>query len=74
MRTALLRLTEELFGPSALDVYSYLGHMLSLQLEDEALEMVRMLDPQALQARYLAALERLLRALAARRPVARGPG
>jgi predicted ATPase len=70
VRKALMGLTEELFGPSALDVYAYLGHMLSLQLEDEALEMVRMLDPQALQTRYLDALERLLRALAARRPVA----
>jgi predicted ATPase len=40
-----------------------------LRLEDEAQEQVQMLDPQALQARYLEALRRLLLALTSRRPV-----
>ncbi|HLF27551.1 MAG TPA: adenylate/guanylate cyclase domain-containing protein [Anaerolineae bacterium] len=69
-RGALAALTDDLFGSSALEVYPYLGHLLSLQLEGEALERVQLLDPQALQTQYLAALRQLLRAMAARRPLA----
>jgi len=69
-RTALIGLTQDLFGESALDVYPYLGHLLSLQLEGPALERVRSLDPQALQTQYLAALRRLLQGLAGRRALA----
>jgi class 3 adenylate cyclase len=69
IRAVLLDLATDLFGEGALEVYPYLGHLLSLKLEGEALGRVRMLDPQALQARYLAALIRLLQALAARRPL-----
>ena len=54
---------------SPLDTYTYLGHLLSLQLDGEALERVRLLDPQALQTRYLEALHTFLGALAARRPL-----
>lgn len=68
-RAALLRLTDELFGEARLEVYPYLGHLLSLKLEGEALERVRQLDPQALQNQYLMSLRRLLTALAARRPL-----
>ncbi|MGH2522607.1 MAG: adenylate/guanylate cyclase domain-containing protein [Anaerolineales bacterium] len=68
-RTALQKLTDDLLGESAIEVYPYLGHLLSLELEGAALERVKMLDPQALQAQYLAALRRLLRALAARQPL-----
>jgi predicted ATPase len=68
-RAALRTLTRDLFGDQALDVYPYLGHLLSLQLEGSALERVRMLDPQALQTQYLAALRQLLRALANRHPL-----
>lgn len=66
----LRTLTEELFGAGEawLDVYPYLGHLLSVELEGAALERVKMLDPQALQAQYLASLRRLLRALAERQP------
>jgi class 3 adenylate cyclase len=53
----------------AMEVYPYLGHLLSLQLEGEALERVKVLDPQALQSQYLAALRLLLRSLAARQPL-----
>jgi class 3 adenylate cyclase len=52
-RAALRSLTARLFGDSALDVYPYLGHLLSLTLEEPALERVQSLDPQALQAQYL---------------------
>ena len=68
-RTALLALTTDLFGEGAVEVYPYLGHLLALKLEGEALERVRMLDPQALQTQYRTALRRLLVALAARRPM-----
>ena len=61
--------TEELFGEAMLDVYPYLGHLLSLDLEGAALERVKPLDPQALQAQYLASLRLLLKTLAARRPL-----
>jgi len=68
-RAALQTLTDDLFGDSALDVYPYLAHLLSLPLDGAALERVRLLDPQALQAQYLAALRQLLRTLAGRRPL-----
>jgi class 3 adenylate cyclase len=68
-RAALHALTGDLLGPEAGEVYPYLGHLLSVRLEDEAAEQVALLDPQALQAQYLAALRRLLGALAARQPV-----
>jgi serine/threonine protein kinase/class 3 adenylate cyclase/tetratricopeptide (TPR) repeat protein len=70
VRAALLTLAEELFGDSALDVYAYLGHLLSLQLEGAALERVWGLDPQALQTQYLQALRQLLQAFSSRRPLA----
>ncbi len=73
---ALLTLVHDLFDDSTphpqsaiLDVYPYLGHLLGLPLAGEALDRVKSLDPQALQARYLAALRRLLTALAARSPL-----
>lgn len=66
---ALRKLTDDLFGDHALEVFPYLGHLLSLQLEGAALERVKLLDPQALQAQYLAALRQLFRTLAAQRPL-----
>lgn len=68
-RSALQLLTTDLFGQAAANVYPYLGHLLSLPLEGEDLEKVRLLDPQSLQAQYLAVLRQLLQALAARRPL-----
>ncbi len=69
-RSALEKMCKDLFNTTALDVYPYLGHLLSLQLEGDALERVRLLDPQALQTQYLAALRSLFRALAAKDPLA----
>jgi class 3 adenylate cyclase len=60
---------EDLFGDSAMEVYPYLCHLLSLQLEGQALEQVRSLDPQALQAHYLTSLSRLVKALATDHPL-----
>jgi serine/threonine protein kinase/class 3 adenylate cyclase len=68
-RAALFKLSAELLGETTLEVYPYLGHLLSLKLEGEALERVRQLDPQALQSQYLMSLRRLLTALAARQPL-----
>jgi class 3 adenylate cyclase len=67
---ALKARTDDLFGGDALDAYPYLGHLLSLQLEGAALDRVKALDPQALQAQYLAAMRKLLQAMAARQPLA----
>jgi predicted ATPase len=66
---ALSSLVADLFGPQAGEVYPYLAHLLSLKLEEGVQEQVRLLDPQALQAQTLAALRRLLQAVAARRPL-----
>jgi class 3 adenylate cyclase len=66
---ALETLGQRLFGEATLDVHPYLAHLLSLPLEGQAQERVRMLDPQALQAQYLAALRQLCRSLAAQGPL-----
>ena len=68
-RSALHTLTDDLFGQEAEAVYPYLGHLLSVRLEEEATRQVSLLDPQALQTQYLVALRRLLSTLAARQPV-----
>ena len=69
IRTSLHRITNELFGDAVLDVYPYLGHLLSLTLEEEALGRIQPLDPPALQAQYLLAFKRLLSALANNGPL-----
>lgn len=66
---ALLAKTQDLFGQEYLEAYAYLGHLLSLRLEPEALAMVNTQDPQVLQNQYLTALQRLLTAMASRQPL-----
>jgi class 3 adenylate cyclase len=74
-RDALQDLLDELFrnaaaGADAIaEIYPYMGHLLSVKLEEEALDQIRLRDPQALQVQYLAAVRRLLAALAARQPL-----
>jgi predicted ATPase len=68
-RAALGDLSAELFGDEAPEVYPFLGHLLMLELDDEAREKIRPLDPQALQAQYLSAVRRLLTAMAVRQPM-----
>jgi predicted ATPase len=68
-RGALEARTNDLFGDAALEVYPYLAHLLSLQLSGAALERVQALDPQALQAQYLASMRRLLQTSATRKPL-----
>ncbi|MCC6189601.1 MAG: AAA family ATPase, partial [Anaerolineales bacterium] len=68
-KAALQLLVDSVAGPTAMDIYPYLGHLLSIPLEGEAEERVKMLEPQARQSQYLAALRQLLLALAARQPL-----
>lgn len=72
-RAALESLIKDLFpdemGGSGSEVYTYLSHLLMLDREGEAPEMIRVLDPQALQAQYISALRKTLHVLAMRRPV-----
>jgi class 3 adenylate cyclase len=68
-KAALQALVDDVAGAGAMEVYPYLGHLLSIPLEGEADERVRMLEPQARQNQYLAALRHLLRALAQRQPL-----
>jgi class 3 adenylate cyclase len=71
---ALLSLLEDLFGKAETsaeiqEVYPYLGHLLSLELEGDALDKVQSLDPQTLQTRYLFALRRLFQGISALHPL-----
>jgi serine phosphatase RsbU (regulator of sigma subunit)/class 3 adenylate cyclase len=68
-RAALRALTAELFGETALEVYPYLGHLLALDLKDEASLLIQSLDPPALQTQYISSCRRLLLALAASGPL-----
>jgi class 3 adenylate cyclase len=71
---ALVALLDSLFGVVEIsteyqEIYPYLGHLLSIKLEGEALEKVQALDPQSLQTRYLFALRRLFLELSSQRPL-----
>ncbi len=69
-RAALQALVGDVVGPAgAMEVFPYLGNLLSLPLDGEAEARIKMLDPQALQNQYLASLRQLLRALAQRQPL-----
>jgi serine phosphatase RsbU (regulator of sigma subunit)/class 3 adenylate cyclase len=65
----IIDLFGDLESQSALDVYAHLGHLLSIELDGEALERVRLLDPQAMQTRYSTAMSALLTSLASNRPL-----
>ena len=66
---ALLSLLHDLFGEHIMEVYPYLGHLLSLKLEDEALVRAQITDPQVLQTQYLLAVQKLFQALMRRNPL-----
>jgi class 3 adenylate cyclase/ribosomal protein L40E len=55
------------YSPS--DLYPFIAHLLSIRLDGDAQERIRLLDAQAIQTRYIEALQALLRALSARRPL-----
>ncbi len=59
-RLALQNYLQELFGDQLMETYPYLGHLLMLQLEGEALQKSQIADPQALQTQYVLALQKVL--------------
>lgn len=70
IRAALQSRVGELVPDARDDVYPFLAHLLSLQLEGHDAERLRSLDPQALQNQYHSALRLLLKALAQGHPLA----
>jgi class 3 adenylate cyclase len=71
---ALFSQLEDLYGKAETstefqEIYPYMGHLLSLKLEGNALDKVQSLDPQTLQTRYLFALRSLFLALTSTRPL-----
>jgi predicted ATPase len=68
-RAALLAYLENLFGDRINDVYPFLGHLLALKLEGEALQKAQITDPQALQTQYFLAMQRLLEAMMKQSPL-----
>jgi class 3 adenylate cyclase len=67
--TALLTMTHDLLGDQMMEAYPYLGHLLSLKLEADALELAQITDPQVLQTHYLLAVQKLFQALMKRNPL-----
>jgi class 3 adenylate cyclase len=68
-RKIVKKFLKDVFGDDSLDVYPYLGHLLSLKLDDAAQERIERLDPQAIQYQYLSAMQRLLEVLSNRQPL-----
>jgi class 3 adenylate cyclase len=68
-RAALLAHLHALLGEQVMEVYPYLGHLLALKLEGEALQRAQITDPQALQTQYLLAMQKLLQATMKQNPV-----
>lgn len=68
MRTTLDERLATMLGPEAADVTAYLAHLLALPLSVTESELVQQ-DPEVLQSRYVAAIHRVLRSLAARSPL-----
>lgn len=68
------KLLNEIFGDTTKsdeiqEIYPFLGHLLSLKLDEEAQEMVHSLDPQTLQTKYLSALRNLLQKISSQCPI-----
>jgi predicted ATPase len=61
--------TRSLFGDEMMDVYPYVGDLLSIDLDEEALKLVKLPDPQTLQNQYFQAIRKLLIAISVRQPV-----
>ncbi len=67
-RATLDRQLEAHLGDEAADTAPYLAHLLGLPLHPQEADRA-LLDPEAMQGRYIASIHRLLRALATRGPV-----
>jgi class 3 adenylate cyclase len=68
MRDRLKARLAELLGEEASDVEPYLAHLFALSLSPAEADRVQ-LDPETLQGRYVAAIKRVIAALAARGPL-----
>jgi class 3 adenylate cyclase len=69
VHAALLEIVRKMFDDQMMEIYPYLGHLLSLKLEGEAAERANITDPQALQTQYLLVMERLLLAITRQNPL-----
>jgi class 3 adenylate cyclase len=69
IRANLIQLTSDLLGADWVQVYPFLGRMLSLNLDEESAAKAEISDPQALQTQYLLAVQRLLNACMQRSPL-----
>ena len=69
VHAALLDLVQNLFGDQMMEVYPFLGHLLSVKLEGEALERANITDPLALHNQYYIAMQRLLLAFTKESPL-----
>ncbi len=66
---ALTECIRTLFGDAMMEVYPYIGDLLSIDLEEEARNLVDLPDPQTLRNQYYQAVRRLLVTLSARQPL-----
>ncbi len=66
---ALQDFVQEMLGKNWQESYALLGHMLSLPLDEEFLAHVQGVDPLTLQAQYVAAFQRVLEVVAAKKPL-----
>lgn len=57
------------YGAEAKDIYPFLGHLLGLKLEEEALARVKYLEGPALQAQYIAAYKKMLQLASRATPI-----
>ncbi len=67
---ALSSVAQDLLGESAQEYRPFLANLLAMKMDSKASTNLRQLNPQTLQAQYLAALRHLLLSLAERSPVA----
>lgn len=67
--TYIRQIATHLLGEQAEEITPYLGHLLSLPLEPEVIERIRLTDPQSLQNQYLSSIRRILFAKAAHHPL-----
>jgi class 3 adenylate cyclase len=67
-RAALDRRLADYLGDDASDTAPYLAHLLALPLRPDEADRA-LIDPEAMQGRYVAAIHRLLRELSSRGPV-----
>ena len=61
--------TKEIFGDQMMEVYPFLCHLLSIELEPETQPLVNLPDPQALRNQYYRAVRMLLLEITANQPV-----